>query len=75
MYPKQTDMATIVRFVKEKDGDITAVFPQLKYNKHLYGNKMLTCYVHMGQHSSCSTDWIEEKTKPATKKEYSDLKR
>ena len=45
-----------VYFVKSKDGTITAIFPNtIADNK---GNCM--CYAHIGQHSACSEEWIEE---------------
>lgn len=71
-------MATLVKFVKDKDGDfkgdITAVFPQLKYNKVLYGNDIYSGYAHIGQHTSVSKEWINEKTVPANESEYKALK-
>lgn len=69
-------MATLVRFVVSRlssRNEVTAVFPQLKYNKELYGNDIMTCYAHIGQHSSCSKEWVKEQ-RLATPKEYADLK-
>lgn len=70
-------MATLVKFVKDKDGDfkgdITAVFPQLKYNRLLYGNHRLTCYAHLGQHSGADKSWVIDETIPATESEYTPL--
>ena len=51
-------MATIVKFYIDQEGDVLAVFPQLKYNKHLYGNDMVTCYAHCGQHSALHIDYL-----------------
>lgn len=72
-------MATLVKFVKDKDGDfegdITAVFPQLKYNKKLFGNDTYMGYAHIGQHGGVSKEWIKEHTIPAEVSEYSDLKK
>ena len=34
---------------------------------------MKDCYVHMGQHGTCSVEWLESETRPATKKEYQHL--
>lgn len=65
-------MATLVRFVTHSN-EVTAIFPQLKYNKRLYGNDMLTCYAHIGQHSSCSKEWLNE-TQKATPEQYANLK-
>jgi len=55
---------TEVYFRREKDGEILAVFPD---------DKELTCYAHIGQHSACTQDYIDEETSPASKKEYADL--
>lgn len=71
-------MATLVKFVKDKDGDfkgeITAVFPQLKYNKGLYGNRMLIGYSHIGQHTGVNKAWVNAGTIPANESEYRALK-
>ena len=66
-------MATLVKFRKDNTGEITAVFPQLKYNKRLYGNNMITSYAHIGQHTGACKEWIKE-TESANESEYSDLK-
>lgn len=66
-------MATLVKFVKDETGEVTAIFPQLKCNKRLYGNDMLVSYAHCGQHSAAHKDWIKETTK-ANSFEYADLK-
>lgn len=71
-------MATLVKFRKFKDGkfhgDITAVFPQLKYNKLLYGNSMFTGYAHIGQHTAVSIEWVNKDSVPANESEYLALK-
>lgn len=71
-------MATLVKFRKDItpnfEGEITAVFPQLKHNKELYGNVQVTCYTHIGQHSACHIEWIKENTIPANEGEYLPLK-
>lgn len=71
-------MATLVKFRKWKDGkfdgDITAVFPQLKYNRQMYGNKMYSGYAHIGQHTAIHQDWVKEMTDPANESEYNALK-
>ena len=68
-------MATLVKFVIDKERRLqpVAVFPQLKYNKILYGNDLITCYAYVGQHSSCSKAWVKEQVK-ATPEEYNYLK-
>jgi len=71
-------MATLVKFVKDKDGDckgeITAVFPQLKWNRRQMGNDTVTCYAHLGQHSAAHIEWVKECTEPAAPAEYAPLK-
>lgn len=57
-----------VIFRKEKDGDITAVFPALPASY----DAPMTCYAHIGQHSACSHGWYVT-TKPASEAEYADL--
>ena len=64
-------MVTPVLFRAERSGvfkgDITAVFPTLPGNP---GN--MTCYAHVGQHSSCSMEWYNT-TRPARIGECADL--
>jgi hypothetical protein len=64
-------MATLVKFLKNQ-GEVFAFFPQLNYNKRLYGNSMKTSYAHVGQHSACHKDYANESTLP-TKSEYQPL--
>lgn len=67
-------MATLVRFVKDQHyNEVIAVFPQLKYNRPLYGDSIVTCYAHIGQHSSCTNEWAK-KQPIATPDEYKNLK-
>lgn len=49
--------------------DIVAIFPTLPGSPG-----MMTCYAHLGQHSSCSPRYIHD-TKPARPEEYADLER
>ncbi len=68
-------MATLVKFLKDtEDGEIVAVFPQYKYNKHLFGDDRLSGYVHMGQHTGISKGYIKERTIKANESEYKDLR-
>lgn len=71
-------MATLVKFVKETDGDfkgtVVAIFPQLKFNKALYGNNCVMSYAHVGQHSAAGLEWANKMTEPATEDEYLPLK-
>lgn len=66
-------MATLVKFIKNGYG-LTAVFPQLKYNKALYGNELLTCYALVGQHHSCSKKWVNDAIM-AIKEKYAPCKK
>ncbi len=68
-------MATLVKFLVNERVDkdeVFAFFPQLNYNRVLYGNKLKTCYARIGQHSSCDVEYAKESRK-ATKAEYSEL--
>lgn len=73
-------MATLVKFRKydrmfnntPESELIFAYFPQLNYNKRLYGNDRKTCYAHLGQHTSCHKDYA--KAIPANESEYLPLK-
>lgn len=59
---------TTVQFFIEPDGDVVAYFPNMKSS-----GIHKTCYAHIGQHSACSPDYVKE-LKPATRKQYKDLK-
>jgi hypothetical protein len=59
---------TVVLFRRDEDGDITAVMPFDEGSPN-----MMTCYAHIGQHSSCDIGWVMESTVPATNDEYSAL--
>jgi hypothetical protein len=61
---------TPVLFRREKDGDITAVFPCEPANLQ---TMTMTCYAHIGQHSGCDYGWYLT-TRPAKPAEYADLK-
>ena len=47
-------MKTRVLFVEDWDENIHAVFPDLMNGKYL------TSYTHIGQHSDCSKEWVED---------------
>lgn len=67
-------MATLVRFFKNNESEaVYAFFPQLNYNKHLYGNRMKVSYEHYGQHGGCHLDYVKD-SKKATEAEYLPLK-
>lgn len=58
----------IFRAERRKKTEVTAVFPALcGTNQH-----DMTCYAHVGQHSSCRMAWYCS-TRPATYAEYSAL--
>jgi hypothetical protein len=68
-------MSTKVMFRMDKDREgsipeVTAVFPREFYNK---AGTYCYCYSHIGQHSSCMLEWVDEFTRPATQEEYKDL--
>lgn len=66
---KETVGKTIVTFRYDEDNDeVVAVFPYIENN-----DGTIMCYSHIGQHSSCVWDWVEEDTIPATKEQYADL--
>jgi hypothetical protein len=63
-----------VLFRVDFDGNATevnAVFPTLPGSTR--DPELMTCYAHVGQHSSCSLDWFEL-TKAARPYQYADLK-
>jgi len=60
-------MKTKVVFLKEEDGDILAVFPEVLND--FSGN--ITCYAHVGQHSGASVEYCKT-LQPA--EDYEDLK-
>lgn len=71
-------MATLVKFLIDKDldddkGEVFAYFPNLNYNKHMYGNSVKTGYAHIGQHTSVQADYAAE-CKLATPLQYEALK-
>lgn len=50
------------------DGQILAVFPD-----NLNTDNTLLCYSHIGQHSSCSTAYLVDCCRRATRDEYTNL--
>lgn len=66
-------MNTLVKFYKDEYGEVFAVFPQLNYNKELYGNDIKTGYAHIGQHTGISKDYYKDK-EPAIFSEYNPLR-
>ncbi len=70
-------MATLVKFRIDEPiseyPEVFAFFPQLNYNKRLYGNDMKTSYAHIGQHSACCKDYAND-SRAANEAEYMTLK-
>lgn len=62
---------TPVMFRVDGGGVVTAVFIDLPWNHR--GD--ISCYAHVGQHSSCTWDWVARHTSPATPEQYASLKR
>lgn len=59
----------IGRSKKEAEYGMTAVFPTLPGSPGL-----MTCYAHIGQHSSCTKSWARSRyVRHATPAEYADL--
>lgn len=68
-------MKTNVKFLIEPETKkVMAYFPNELYNVALYGEKMKTCYVHLGQHSACLEDYAAT-CKEAKQAQYLDLKK
>lgn len=71
---KLNTMATLVKFrVHPINGDLFAYFPQLKATFNGYRKDNKVCYSHIGQHSVCGIEYVNECRK-ATEVEYKDLK-
>lgn len=68
---KDKDITEVMFRKVKKNGEIYAVFPYLSY-KHNYE---VTGYAHIGQHQSCSWEYVVWDTTPASPKEYKDLYR
>lgn len=60
-----------VKFVVDKLGEVTALFPDVNEGVNGYGDVFM-CYAHVGQHCTYSPEWAKKcrKAKPA---EYADL--
>jgi len=57
-------MATLVKFYKEENS-VMAFFPQLKYHKRNFNDKIKMSYTHIGQHSGCNVDYAKN-LRPST---------
>lgn len=60
-------MKTKVIFRKFKNGEIIALFPELKE-----GRGLILSYMHIGQHGDASPEIVTD-TKPATPEEFAPL--
>lgn len=63
-------MKTKTVFRKFADGDIIALFPEIKEAQNC-----CLSYMHIGQHSAADYDIVLANTKPATETEFSDLQK
>jgi hypothetical protein len=66
-------METTKVVFKMLDDEVLAIFPDTIYNEGLNTRTILDCYMHIGQHSSCSIDLLHELPN-ASKTQYKDLK-
>jgi len=60
-------MKTKVIFRKFKNGEIIALFPELKE-----GRGLILSYMHIGQHGGASPEIVRD-TKPATREQFAPL--
>ena len=58
---------------KMMDDEVIAIFPNNLYSEILYGNTMVDSYMHVGQHSACAVELIDE-LEDASEEQYKDLK-
>jgi hypothetical protein len=64
---------TDVVFLKDfNDGDVFAVFPGNAAS--VLNSNLMTCYAHIGQHSSAAFRYCDECTEVTDPAEYADLK-
>jgi len=67
-YGETPEVETLPVMFRKSAGEVTAVFPTLPAD--YVGN--LTCYAHIGQHGSCSAEWLRS-TRPASESEVAPL--
>lgn len=63
---------TRVKFLVDDEDRVFAYFPDLNYNKQMYGNGMKQGYAHIGQHTAISKEYAAE-CEPALFSQYADL--
>ena len=61
---------TVDVMFRKFQGEILAIFPHTKHNTSL-----VLCYAHSGQHSGADYNGVVYNSRPATEKEYQDLKK
>ena len=52
-----------VQFYQENVNDFLdtlAVFPDIPHNSDFYGDSLVTCYAHYGQHGAADIDYVNE---------------
>lgn len=64
-----TDEETLTIFRKFPDGEIIAIFPEMRE-----GNYMCGSYLHVGQHGAGHYHIMIHRTEKASPQEYADLK-
>lgn len=65
----ETQKVVFKKFMDE----VVAIFPNILYSEVLYGSEMITCYMHIGQHSACDVEFADG-LEDASFEEYKDLK-
>jgi len=68
-----TNMKTTKVIFKIIDDEVLAIFPNNLYNVLLYGKTMVDSYMHIGQHSACSIELLND-LEDASEDQYKDLK-
>jgi len=68
-----TNMKTTKVIFKIIDDEVLAIFPNNLYNEQLYGKTMVDSYMHIGQHSACSIELLND-LEDASEDQYKDLK-
>jgi hypothetical protein len=66
-------MKTTKVIFKIIDDEVLAIFPNNLYNVLLYGKTMVDSYMHIGQHSACSIELLND-LEDASEDQYKDLK-
>jgi hypothetical protein len=67
------NMETTKVVFKMLQDEVIAIFPDNLYNEPLYGKTMVDSYMHIGQHSACSVELLNE-LQDASEEQYKDLK-